>query len=312
LKDAECHIRHGFELFPLLVLGVQPRWRGPRTPQAHYPPNFKLGQHQPPTRIDKREPSAHNRHHFRVRSFSLSVSLRTIHSATQRRTRHDRTGAVPADLPFRDHAGRDPDTERARPRIGGGRTRGPDDVGRSRLARPHLVRPRRDGGDRHAVHVPLRPARRPREADAGQPAGAVPGRVVERLARRTDLRVRPAQGRAVSQRRPADGRGRQVLLRAVSGGFVRGLQGARRRRRGRRSAAGSLSPEAAVARLPDLLRHAGHRRRWIVPKKYVEKVGDDGFKKAPVGAGRTSSSRSRRGWSWCSRRTSSTGARCRA
>src|SRR4029077_5328109 len=24
---------------------------------------------------------------------------------------------------------------------------------------------------------------------------------------------------------------------------------------------------------------------WIVPKKYVEKVGDDGFKKAPVGAG---------------------------
>src|SRR3989475_6574067 len=24
---------------------------------------------------------------------------------------------------------------------------------------------------------------------------------------------------------------------------------------------------------------------WIVPKKYVEKVGDDGYKKAPVGAG---------------------------
>ena len=24
---------------------------------------------------------------------------------------------------------------------------------------------------------------------------------------------------------------------------------------------------------------------WIVPKKYVEKVGDDGFKAAPVGAG---------------------------
>ena len=24
---------------------------------------------------------------------------------------------------------------------------------------------------------------------------------------------------------------------------------------------------------------------WIVPKKYVESVGDDGFKKAPVGAG---------------------------
>ena len=24
---------------------------------------------------------------------------------------------------------------------------------------------------------------------------------------------------------------------------------------------------------------------WIVPKKYIEKVGDDGFKKAPIGAG---------------------------
>src|SRR5262245_61479818 len=27
------------------------------------------------------------------------------------------------------------------------------------------------------------------------------------------------------------------------------------------------------------------RAGWIVPKKYVEKVGDEGFKKAPVGAG---------------------------
>src|SRR5205823_14014567 len=24
---------------------------------------------------------------------------------------------------------------------------------------------------------------------------------------------------------------------------------------------------------------------WVVPRKYIEKVGDDGFKKAPVGAG---------------------------
>src|SRR5262249_59989427 len=24
---------------------------------------------------------------------------------------------------------------------------------------------------------------------------------------------------------------------------------------------------------------------WIVPKKYVEKIGDEGFKKAPIGAG---------------------------
>src|SRR5262245_33091772 len=30
---------------------------------------------------------------------------------------------------------------------------------------------------------------------------------------------------------------------------------------------------------------------WIVPKKYAEKVGDDGFKKAPVGAGDRKSTR---------------------
>jgi hypothetical protein len=49
---------------------------------------------------------------------------------------------------------------------------------------------------------------------------------------------------------------------------------------------------------------------WVVPKKYVEKVGDDGFKKAPVGAGPpTSSPRSSRVWSWFSTPTIATGAR---
>src|SRR5712691_4988610 len=39
---------------------------------------------------------------------------------------------------------------------------------------------------------------------------------------------------------------------------------------------------------PDLMSFYGTSATgagWIVPKKYVEKVGDDGFKKAPVGAG---------------------------
>ena len=27
--------------------------------------------------------------------------------------------------------------------------------------------------------------------------------------------------------------------------------------------------------------------RWIVPKKYVGKIGDEGFKKLPIGAGGT-------------------------
>jgi len=46
---------------------------------------------------------------------------------------------------------------------------------------------------------------------------------------------------------------------------------------------------------------------WIVPKKYVEKVGEEGFKKAPVGAGPTASCPSRPAWSWCWRRSTATG-----
>jgi peptide/nickel transport system substrate-binding protein len=39
--------------------------------------------------------------------------------------------------------------------------------------------------------------------------------------------------------------------------------------------------------LPDFLTFYGSATGagWVVPKKYIEKVGDDGFKKAPVGAG---------------------------
>ena len=39
---------------------------------------------------------------------------------------------------------------------------------------------------------------------------------------------------------------------------------------------------------PDFMTHYGGLATgagWIVPKKYLEKVGDEGFKKAPVGAG---------------------------
>ena len=54
------------------------------------------------------------------------------------------------------------------------------------------------------------------------------------------------------------------------------------------------TPDAAHVRFrlkkpwPDFLLHyatPATGAAWIVPKKYVEKVGDDGFKKAPVGAG---------------------------
>ena len=46
----------------------------------------------------------------------------------------------------------------------------------------------------------------------------------------------------------------------------------------------ALRAEEAVARLPDLLRSATGAG-WIVPKKYVQEVGEEGFKKAPIGAG---------------------------
>jgi peptide/nickel transport system substrate-binding protein len=42
--------------------------------------------------------------------------------------------------------------------------------------------------------------------------------------------------------------------------------------------------DRAVAGFPDLLCRR-HGAGWIVPRKYVQQVGEDGFKKAPVGAG---------------------------
>ena len=47
---------------------------------------------------------------------------------------------------------------------------------------------------------------------------------------------------------------------------------------------------------------------WIVPKKYVEKVGDEGFKKAPIGAGPYKFVSFTPGVSLSSRPSSSTGA----
>ncbi len=48
---------------------------------------------------------------------------------------------------------------------------------------------------------------------------------------------------------------------------------------------------------------------WIVPRKYVERVGDEGFKKAPVGRAPIGSSPSHPAWSSRSRPTRDTGAR---
>ena len=73
-------------------------------------------------------------------------------------------------------------------------------------------------------------------------------------------------------------------------------EGAGGRDRDPRCAACALQVEGAVARFPDLLRPAPPAPAGSCPKKYVEKVGDDGFKKgADRRRARTNSSRSRPG-----------------
>src|SRR5215831_1078233 len=61
-------------------------------------------------------------------------------------------------------------------------SRGAAHHGRTLHTGADALRARGDAGPRHAVHVPLRATRRPREANAGQKYGTQPGRVVERIA----------------------------------------------------------------------------------------------------------------------------------
>ena len=101
---------------------------------------------------------------------------------------------------------------------------------------------------------------------------------------RHQLRIRAAQGREVPQRRSGHGRGRQVLVRPVSRDLARSDEGAGRGME-------TPDPQRVIFKLkkpwPDFLTFypSASGAGWIVPKKYVEKVGDDGFKEAPIGAG---------------------------
>ncbi len=135
------------------------------------------------------------------------------------------------------------------------------DVGRSHHLGFSVARSGGDGGHHHPVHVPLRASRRAREADAGRVEHAEPRRVVEPIERRTDVRVRPAQGRQVPQRGSGDGGGREVLLRALPRRRRQASQGPSARGSDRRSRPHPLRAQGAVARLHDLLRHIGDRSR---------------------------------------------------
>ena len=140
------------------------------------------------------------------------------------------------------------------------RAAGPADLGRARVAGADLVRSGRDLGDHHAVHDAVRAARCDGEADAGQPAGAEPGRVVGGVEGRAALRFRAARRRQIPQRRSGHGRGRQVFVRALSRRLARGVQEPGRLGRDARCAACAVHAEGAMARFSDLLRQRYRRR----------------------------------------------------
>src|SRR4029077_18123686 len=91
-------------------------------------------------------------------------------------------------------------------------------------------------------------------------AGAEPRRVVVCVGRRYDLRGRPAQRREIPQRRGRDGRGREVFLRALSRNLAPDAEGPGGGGGDPGSPPRALQAQAALARLPYLLR-GGHRRR---------------------------------------------------
>src|SRR2546426_5625568 len=153
-----------------------------------------------------------------------------------------------------------------RPRPGARGSRRADDLGPAFLSGADPLRARRNAGRRLAVHDPLRASRRSGEADARQVHGAQPRGVVERFARRADLRVRAAQGGAIPQRGPRHGRRREVLLRAVSRRLREDPQGESGGGRNARSRAHPIPPEATVARFHDLLRDAGDGRELGRPQ----------------------------------------------
>src|SRR5207244_6454481 len=101
---------------------------------------------------------------------------------------------------------------------------------------------------------------------------------------RPRLRVRPPQGCQVPQRRSRDRGGRQVLTRALPGHQPQDPQGPGRGGRDAGPLAGSHPPQAAVARLHDLLLDR-HRRRLDRAQEVRGEGGRGGYKKSPVGAG---------------------------
>ena len=126
---------------------------------------------------------------------------------------------------------------------------------------PRWLDPAESEGIDHAVSHPLRRPRRAPQADAVGPDRALPGRVVVAVARRARVRLRAPERRQVPQRRAADGRRREVLLRALPRRQCPAPQGQGEGGAGRRPAAHPVPPQGAVAGLHHVLRHDGDQRR---------------------------------------------------
>ena len=114
---------------------------------------------------------------------------------------------------------------------------------------------------------------------------------------RPHLRVRPAQRREVSQRRAGHGRGREILLRALSRHLAQADQGPGGRDRDTRSPHGPLSSSSAVARLPDLLRAAPPAQAGSCRRSTWRRSARRATRRRRSVPAPTSSCRSRRAWS---------------
>ena len=130
-----------------------------------------------------------------------------------------------------------------------------------RLDRLLVSRSRRDPRDRHPVRVSVCPARRADQAPARQRHGAVPGGVLAGEPGRARVRVQAAGGPQVSQRRPPHGRGREVQLPPLPGRLGQATARAGEGGGGHRSVPRAFRAACALAGLPGVLRHPGHRCR---------------------------------------------------
>ena len=155
---------------------------------------------------------------------------------------------------------------------------------RAHHAGADLARSGRDRGHHHAVHGAVRAARRGGEADAqGNPAPS--------LAESWSAGEDGLSYEFVLRKGAKFHNGDPVTAEDVKFSFERYRGAAHALLKERVASVETPDPQRVVFKLkdpwPDFITFyaVASGAGWIVPKKYVEKVGDDGFKKAPIGAG---------------------------